>query len=69
MTEQKRKTFTVYLPTGPIYIDADCVTKGEEKNEIIFYIKKKEEGYVNYMLLPVAQFNLYNIYGWSENNA
>lgn len=62
------RRFIVYLPTGGVFIDADFVKKGEDKNEIIFYMKRKEEGYVNYMLIPVAQFNLYNIYGWSESN-
>lgn len=63
------KPYVVYLPTGEMIIKADCVRKGEDKNELIFYVKRKEEGYVNYMFIPVAQFNLYNIYGRSEYNA
>lgn len=64
--DKQRKIFTVYTPNGAIFIKADFVTKGGEKNEIIFYTRRKNEGYVNEMVIPVAQFNLYNIYGWCE---
>ena len=57
------KTYIVYLPTGEIFIKAECVRTCYEVKELTFYNKD------GYLLIPVAQFNIYNIYGWSEYHA
>lgn len=62
MPEQKRKTFTVYLPTGDKFINADACRVHYEDDVVIFY---NTDGR---LMDPVAHFNLYNIYGWSECN-
>ena len=62
MDEQKRKTFTVYLPTGDKFIKADAYRVHYEDDVVVFY---NTDGI---LMVPVAHFMLHTIYGWSEHN-
>lgn len=57
------KTFTVYVPTGGIFVTADAYRVDYDDNVVVFYNTD------DILMVPVAHFMLNQIYGWSENNA
>lgn len=56
------KTYIVYLPTGDKIIKADAYRVHYEDDVVVFYNTD------NILMVPVAQFKLHTIYGWSEYN-
>lgn len=57
------KTFIVYIPTGGVFVTADGYRVHYDDNVVVFYNTD------DILMVPVAQFMLNNIYGWSESHA